>query len=315
MSRERFEGCLLGLALGDALGAPFEGGVTERILWRFIGKTRRGEIRWTDDTQMSIDVIESILAQGSIDADHLASRFAKSYRWNRGYGPAAAKLLRRIARGEDWRTANRRTYRSGSFGNGAAMRAPIVGLYCSNRLSELVDMAQLSASVTHAHPVGIEGAVAVSYATALAVRDLSSRDILKEVAARCTSDSFTSRLSVAKLWIENGFDPSVKEVVRHFGNGVAAAESCVTAIFLALRYREQSFENMQHVIATCRGDVDTIGAMAGAIWGAANGVEMLPAKSLARLEQRDRLMTLAANLHQAVQNAMQDEIPSVRHGT
>jgi len=102
-TRDRFEGCLLGLALGDALGAPHEGGLLERCVWRLIGKTRQGEMRWTDDTQMSLDLAESLIAGGAVDPDDLARRFAGSYRWSRGYGPGAARILKRIGRGADWR--------------------------------------------------------------------------------------------------------------------------------------------------------------------------------------------------------------------
>jgi ADP-ribosylglycohydrolase len=59
-------------------------------------------MRWTDDTQMSLDLVESMVALGTVDPDDLAQRFAKSYRWSRGYGPGAAKILKRIARGSDW---------------------------------------------------------------------------------------------------------------------------------------------------------------------------------------------------------------------
>jgi ADP-ribosylglycohydrolase len=55
------------LALGDALGAAHEGGLLERLLWRVIGTTREGRIRWTDDTQMSLDVAESLIAKGDLD--------------------------------------------------------------------------------------------------------------------------------------------------------------------------------------------------------------------------------------------------------
>jgi ADP-ribosylglycohydrolase len=170
MSLERFEGCLLGLALGDALGAPYEGGPIERFVWWLIGTTRQGQMRWTDDTQMSLDVAESLVARGVLDADDLSRRFAGSYRWSRGYGPGAAKLLKRIARGADWRQANRSVYTDGSFGNGGAMRAPVVGLFYARRPDELPDAARLSASVTHAHPLGMEGAVLLASATALAAR-------------------------------------------------------------------------------------------------------------------------------------------------
>lgn len=74
MTRDRFEGCLLGLALGDALGAPFEGGAIERIAWRFLGKTRSGRMRRTDDTQMSLDLAEVLTVTGHLDeVDRIAS--------------------------------------------------------------------------------------------------------------------------------------------------------------------------------------------------------------------------------------------------
>ncbi len=60
-SLDQFQGCLLGLSLGDALGARYEEGILERLLWRVIGKTSQGEMRWVDDTQMT-NVRKFILA-------------------------------------------------------------------------------------------------------------------------------------------------------------------------------------------------------------------------------------------------------------
>jgi len=95
----KFRGCLIGLALGDALCAPFEGGLLERTLWKFFSKTRNGEIRFTDDTQMCKDLAESIIAYKGINQDALAEKFASSYKWSRGYGPSVAKLLKKIKQG------------------------------------------------------------------------------------------------------------------------------------------------------------------------------------------------------------------------
>jgi ADP-ribosylglycohydrolase len=81
------------------------------------------------------------------------------------------------------------------------------------------------------------------------------------------------------------------------GNGIAAVDSCVTAAYIALRFLDDSFQNMCRFIANCRGDVDSIGAMAGGIWGAANGVTRLPQGTLDILEQRDRIVTVANALH------------------
>lgn len=297
---DQTQGCLLGLSLGDAYGAPYEGGFLERSLWRVIGSTRGGEKRWTDDTQMSIDVIESFLATGRIDPDDLAMRFSNSYRWSRGYGPGAARVLRRIAAGSDWREASRAVYANGSFGNGAAMRAPMIGVIYSHNRAELHEAACCSAVVTHAHPLGVEGAVLIARVTASVFRGEKSRDVLEEGLSVVSHDEFRSRLIVAREWLESGRDASIKDVVRQLGNGIAAHESCVTAVYVAMRFRDQSFELMHEFIASCGGDADTIGAMAGAIWGAANGSQRLPEPWLEKLEQRERLCELGTSLHRQV---------------
>ncbi len=298
MTRDRFEGCLLGLALGDALGAPQEGGPIERLAWLVLGRTRRGEMRWTDDTQMSLDVAESLIAVGRVDGDDLARRFAESYHWSRGYGPGAAKLLKRIARGANWREASRSVFPDGSWGNGGAMRAPIVGLFHRARPNELAAAVRASAEVTHAHPLGQEGAVLVAAATAMAGEGVRGpAEILDAAAAHCVAPGFRERLDTARAWLERDEYPEPREVVARLGNGIAAVESCVTATYIAVRWLSQGFSDMQVFVGRCGGDVDTIGAMAGAIWGARNGAESLPADALERLEQRERLRATARDLH------------------
>ncbi len=300
MSLAQFEGCLLGLALGDALGAPHEGGIVERLVWRLIGATVQGQMRWTDDTQMALDIAESLAVQGALDADDLARRFAASYRWSRGYGPGVARLLRRVARGADWREANRSVFPEGSFGNGGAMRAPVIGLYYAHRFAELADAARLSASITHAHPLGQEGAVLVASATALALGTRNPLEIVRAAAAHCALQPFVLRLRTAEQWLQEGSEPDASSVARHFGNGIAASTSCVTAVYIALRFMDRPFVDMQRFCVDVGGDVDTIGAMAGAVWGAANGVAALPQHQLAQLEQGGRLKAAAAALYAGV---------------
>ena len=296
MTRDRFEGCLFGLALGDALGAPLEGGALERLLWRLLGTTRAGERRWTDDTQMSLDLAESLLARGALELDDLAQRFARSYRWSRGYGPGAAKLLRRIAAGADWREANRSVFPDGSFGNGGAMRAPVIGLWYGRRLDELAQAARLSASVTHAHPLGMQGAALIATATAHALLGHDRGTILSAVDAICESSVLRARLEFASDWLASEETPTLPELRNRLGNGIAASESCISALYLALSHLEEPFVELLRVVGLLGGDVDTIGAMAGAIWGAANGVARLPRDELKRLEQRERIARVAAAL-------------------
>ncbi len=84
-------------------------------------------------------------------------------------------------------------------------------------------------------------------------------------------------------------------MAKTLGNGVTAITSCVTASYIALRHLDAPFETMMRFIIACGGDVDTIGAMAGAMWGAYNGAARLPAIAL---EERDALVALAGRLYE-----------------
>jgi poly(ADP-ribose) glycohydrolase ARH3 len=304
---KRFQGALLGLALGDALGAPYEGGVLERLLWRLVGTTREGHMRWTDDTQMSLDLTDSLIAIGAFDADDIARRFAAGYRWSRGYGPGAAKVLKRIARGEDWRRANRAVYPEGSYGNGGAMRAPAIGLFLFDRPDELPAAVKLVSGITHAHPLAIEGAFLVATATAKALAEHSSSEIIGQLAQLGRLEPYVSKLGIANAWIVSGYAPPAGKVAASLGNGLAASDSCVSAIYIALRFLDQPFRDMQRFAVQVGGDVDTIGAMAGAIWGAANGIDGLPLDDLTRLEQRARVLESACALYRAAADAFPGE--------
>lgn len=294
---EKFSGCLLGLALGDAWGAPLEGGAVERLIWSLIGRSRDGRRRWTDDTQMALDIAESLLAKGELDADDLAIRFARSYRWSRGYGRGASRLLRRIRRGESWSKANRSVFRDGSYGNGGAMRAPVIGLFYASDADELVRRADESARITHEHPLAREGAVLVASATAAALETQDPAEILAVAAGRCSLPQYLCKLETVSGWL--GTERSPLETRRILGNGVAAQDSCVTSLYISLSFLGRPFAEMCAYVGECGGDTDTIGAMAGAIWGAANGSRQLPESWLGRLEASEFIRETAAALHRA----------------
>jgi poly(ADP-ribose) glycohydrolase ARH3 len=304
VAKSRYLGLVLGHALGDALGAPHEGGAMERVLWRWLGRTRDGRRRWTDDTQMALDLATTLLSCGGVDREHwrdhwqdqLAAQLARGYRWSRGYGPGAARTLRRIRRGESWRTASRAVYAGGSFGNGAATRAPVLGLWFAHDHAALADAAQASAEVTHAHPLGIAGAQVIALATAMAAVDATPAAMFEAMAKLALPEPFPSRIARARSW-SGGPEVSPAQVRNQLGNGIAAADSCVTALFLALRCFDAPFEELVRRAIACGGDVDTIAAMAGAIWGARRGVGDLPAARLEEVEDADRLCDIAAALH------------------
>lgn len=302
--RSRFAGALLGLALGDALGAPLEGGVLERGLWRLIGKTSDNRMRWTDDTQMSLDLAESLFACGKLDQDDLARRFACSYRWSRGYGPGTARVLKYVRSGGDWRKANVAEFPEGSLGNGGAMRSPVIGLFCINQRERLPELARASAVVTHAHPTAQDGAMVVALATFLALGENTSQEVIAALVSEVEVGPMRDRLETVRTW--SGRDVSARDVRTQLGDGVLASESCATAVYVALRFLDRGFLEMLQFVAACGGDVDTIGAMAGAIWGARNGAARLPMFQLERLERVEHIQETANKLY---------DLCTLKHGT
>lgn len=315
-SLDAVRGVLLGLALGDTLGAPHEGGWLARGLWALLGRTPEGLRRFTDDTQMSLDVAECLLACGGLDQDALARRFARSYQWRRGYGPGAAKVLRRIRAGQPWQQANRSAHPQGSWGNGAAMRAPVLALWPFATPQALAQAARQSAEVTHAHPQGMAGAVLLALATRALMADAHANAhtntrtnapaLLAAARAALTDEegqAFDPALRAAAAWLAQGDAPSPRQVARTLGHGITARSSCVTALYVALRHLDQPFEALLRFAIACRGDTDTIAAMAGALWGAWRGASALPALPL---EQQARLERAASQL----QHRWLDRLPN-----
>lgn len=262
----RVVGSLLGLALGDALGARHEGGPPGAYL--AIGSDL---LRWTDDTEMALGLAQSLAEKGGVDEDHLAKTWAENADFKRGYGGGARRLLEKIRQGFDWRSSVRSIFPEGSYGNGAAMRSAPLGLF----YDDPAEPAARAASITHAHALGVEGGVLIARATAQALRGELD---LKALHDGCKTPEFRERLAIA------GQDLSSDEVRRKLGAGVEAHRSATTAVHVASRFRE--FLPMIEFVVSLGGDVDTIGAMAGAIFGARQGVEALPSDLLDRLEER-----------------------------
>lgn len=291
---DKYRGCFLGLAIGDAFGAPYEGGPLEKLLWKIIGKTRDGKLRYTDDTQMALDLAESYLHNDTIDQNHLAQTFAQSYQWSRGYGPSTSQLLKLIKKGKNWKEANKKKFITGSFGNGAAMRAPILAMCFPTDTQALLDSVIRSAEITHAHPLGIEGAKLIALATQAAFQDLDNETILIELLRHSQSGIYKDKITLCSEALTQS-DIKLREIKRKLGNGIAAPQSCVTAIYFSLKFRNQDFDSMLSKTINLGGDTDTISSMSGSIWGAFNGGSSIE-ENAKNIEQSQNIIKLAETL-------------------
>ncbi|KZN44106.1 hypothetical protein N474_23555 [Pseudoalteromonas luteoviolacea CPMOR-2] len=296
IEQAKFVGCFKALAIADACGACFEGGALERALWYFVGKTSDGKLRYTDDTQMSIDVANSFLANHTIDQNHLAKTFGNSYHWSRGYGPSAAKLLKGIHSGKDFNTLNKAKFKDGSKGNGAAMRAPVVAI--CNFISQAVLKEDITktAEITHAHPEAIEGAFLIARATQLALIGVDKVGVMQTLCTESKLWPYKQKLVACYKALTSSQPLDSYEIKHQFGNGMLSIDSVVTALYYAFSYRHKPLTQMIEDACSLGGDTDTICAMAGGIWGAYNGDATLNGFDQ-QIEGLEQISEIARNLH------------------
>lgn len=328
--RSRFAGSLLGTMAGDALGAPVEGwdcarlnaaldelaelNAPHRALFDAVfgliggGSVPPGHARYTDDTQMTLGVAESLAHVGRFDGADMARRFAENFEGHRGYGPGAMGVLLALRNGAPWTEAAQGLFGGqGSFGNGAAMRVGPIGLFYADDATERRRVAEVSASITHTHPLGKEGAVLQAAAVAAAFRrdpaePLDTEAFLDEVRSQTRDDLHEYRQAFETLGLLLKLRPGPEEVSETLGSGIEAHRSVPAALYSFLTHSD-SFRDAVTYAVRLGDDTDTVGAMCGAIAGAFHGVEAIPAEWLAALENgakgRDYALRLSDSLHKA----------------
>ncbi|MEZ6039120.1 MAG: ADP-ribosylglycohydrolase family protein [Planctomycetaceae bacterium] len=209
---------LKGLSIGDAFGQQFF--ATPELLMSRQLPTYPWTI--TDDTVMAVSVVETLEEEGHIAPDLLAQKFAERYSadpW-RGYGGTAHGILQRIGKGVAWQVAAGEVFDgAGSMGNGGAMRAGPIGGFFADDIEACIRNARLSAIVTHAHPDGQAGAIAVAVAAATA-HDLHStadpRQLLEAVIQYTPEGPTHSGLKEA---LETPLDYDVRTAAAKLGSG------------------------------------------------------------------------------------------------
>ena len=281
--KDRFEGCLFGLAVGDALGGKFEAQSADAIRARFPSAERlighpQEEIWYTDDTQMMIGVCEALIERGEIVEDSLRRAFVANYLPSRGYGRGARAVLEAMEDGRDYREVAERHFPGGSFGNGAAMRVAPVGLLFRDDPRRLWAQAQLSSLPTHRHPLGIEGAQLLALGVALCsgMEHFDRVAFFDTLLRSCTSSEYREKL-------EKAARVQTSDDLAELGNRIEALHSVPTAI-ASFALTPESFEQAISNVIFLGGDTDTLAAMTGALSGAYVGVGRLPRHLVGLLE-------------------------------
>jgi len=303
----KFEGCLLGLAIGDALGMPFEGWRPPWILSKLGRKVddfhpcvdrglRAGQ--WTDDTKMALALARSIIRSGGrFDPADAARAYLEWFESGdlRGIGRSTADSVLRLKGGFSWD-------RSGSTGemaagNGTAMRAAPIGLLNCNNMEKLLEDSAADASITHNNPEAVAGSRAVNFFVARGVCHADTREAKPSLIAECVKFigpcKVAERLNrAAELLKEN---MATSTAVQTLGTGGYVVETVASAVFCFLK-TPGDFETTVISAVMGGGDTDTTGAVAGAISGAWNGTWGIPRKWIERVEDSEEIRSVAGRL-------------------
>lgn len=319
----RAYGALAGLALGDALGMPTQAMSPEQIravYGRITGLVDgdasqpyapgmpAGSV--TDDTEQAL-LVASLLIRGRGSSSGRVALNAVEFAhallaWEdsmieRGsldlLGPSTKAALERVRAGEDPLTV-------GGEGttNGAAMRVTPIGIAVSTEDPEaFAEAVWSSCRVTHATRQGFQSAALVAAAvsfgidwdtpspsdmTALLWKALTYVDSLPERGAWTPDPDVVAATRRAMQLVANPASSSLECLIEQVGTSVASAHAIPMAF--ALLARDPSPRALLDA-ANIGGDTDTIGAIAGAILGAALGEQVLPADSLSMIEEVSHL--------------------------
>ncbi|MCL6580820.1 MAG: ADP-ribosylglycohydrolase family protein [Firmicutes bacterium] len=334
---DRYRGCLLGTAVGDALGAPTESlrwpdivhiygpeGVHELEPWRGFAAGS-----FTDDTQMTLATARGLLAaaESVLAGDHeeAASAVYEEYLdWlrlqadpfhRRGPGNTCLTALLSGRMGTPAHPLNL------SKGCGGVMRVAPVGLALPGRPDEAFALGVATAAITHGHPCGYNSA---GCAAAIVARllvgqrldeavevelerpalDDETRDICRKAVELARAGAGPDRVLARSEGLNGGCVGAGRPDWAPLGEGWVGEEALAIALYCALAFAgepggpEAAFEAAVRAAANHSGDTDSTAAVTGAILGTALGETAIPRRWAEAVQARDEILALAGEMRE-----------------
>ena len=323
MNQNKFLGCIYGLAIGDALGFPNEFIEIDSIILKNQGKgvidfedmykerpiiigdkKIGGKIEfpagtYSDDTQMSLAVARAILHSdlNKYDIEEIMQNITKEFiSWyndpknNRAPGKTCLRECYKLNKGINWKNLGDVLQK----GCGAAMRSAPIGLVFNNDITKLVEVADAVSRCTHSHPIGISSGIATAYLTSLGLRGINPKQYIDNILAQpfFNEEMKNKVFQVSEvLALENTLTARQK-----LGKGWVGDEAVALALYCILK-NPDDYTKTVLMAANSDGDTDSIACIAGAISGAYNGIEKIPAKWIKNVEDSEYLRKIAEELY------------------
>jgi ADP-ribosyl-[dinitrogen reductase] hydrolase len=268
---------VIGAAVGDALGAPFEfepeGTYTRRFPLPVLGGPGEmiggGSFGWapgefTDDTQMGLALAESIIAAGGYDADEVWRWFKAWRRTARDVGITTSASLAH----DDWRDV---PVVGRGAGNGALMRSfPLALAFLDAPRDTVRDVCLHHAALTHSDPAAGWGSYIAVEMMRYAIRGGDPLDVLDDVLATLPDE----HAAVFGMILSASWRP------EHGPHGNGSVWGCLAQAVWALRTNDD-FESAVVAAVSLGDDADTVACVTGALAGARHGVQEIPSRWIA----------------------------------
>lgn len=303
VARDRFRGCLVGLAIGDALGAAaefmsyLEVADVHGVLRDYHATMHFDPGEFTDDTSMALAMAESIIEVGVVDIKAIAGAFVNWMQTDgRGIGNLTYQALSLIEGGASPLRAGRKAWEASgrtSAGNGAVMRCAPVGLLHVHDPKALVKDSVATSWITHYDPRCCWSCVAVNAAISAIIRRQPDPigAAMRAIRRKCAE-------------LEESLADSLTEGLEYMhldGPDMGYTILTTRAAFSALRQFD-SFEEGVVAVVNKGGDADTNACVAGALLGAKYGFEDLPKRWVDGLLDLDRVLSAADGIYDLARN-------------
>jgi ADP-ribosylglycohydrolase len=300
--KSKYTGCMLGVAIGDALGKQNEGLFRSEILKKGYvtdyGKAPKGcpaELlksgQYTDDTEQTLILAQSLIECKGFDGADFAQRIAE---WGAStladpvrksfIGPSSYIAVNRLNSGISWKESG-----SDFPSCGSSMRAAPIGLYYK-KLDQIESNAVLSSIPTHNNQSSKAGAVAVAIAVRCALLEMECSEIIEEASYRASNYDPDLGKKIEIAFKEKDLQPDY--VFSKLGISNLASDT-VPGAFYSFSKHFDNFENAIIESVNAGGDTDSIACITGALCGAFHGIESIPKKWILGLENRELVEQVA----------------------
>ena len=297
---DKYQGCLIGLAVGDALGGPLEFMSREQIL------IKHGEVRemigggwlhlrpgeFTDDTEMMLCLAESLVDKKVFDREDVSRRYLEWFRTQpRDIGNITRAALSALDQGVSIDEASRNAHELSGYksaGNATVMRAAPIGLLYQRDHKALVEACLQDALLTHYDKKAGIGSVTLC----LLISEFLGGEKDKSLALRRATD-----------FLEGG-EGGLFSVLPNFEyveeGELKSSAYVVDTLSVSLYHflKTKSFEQCLVKVVNMGGDSDTAGAVSGAVAGAYYGLSGIPRRWSEKIKDRGFIAHMARRLYE-----------------